>query len=160
MELYDERNPYDPENEQLHLIRKAGLARYTPQTYYDPTYWPFYKRPDNINQTLMVAASRKNKPKSIKLEEFLKKRRNEEREKQLILRQRDLIDEYKIDKKKNWELMKQNDNERFGRWYNATESMLVSYPIKKSLRNPKKMDFKEKKILIKNRLKKQNKNKT
>ena len=73
----------------------------------------------------------------------MKNRRQEEREKNLILGKRELIDEYKIDHQKNWALMRENEDDLFQDWYNKTEGNLYTYPIKKNDPKPYRLGFKE-----------------
>jgi hypothetical protein len=147
----DEKNLFDPDNEGLHEIRKARLARSTPSTYYDPTYWPFYRRPDGINKTLLEAAYQKTKPKAVRLQDYTRHLNDEEREKRMILGKWNFTDQFLMDKTKNWELTKENNNELFQDWYNNTVGWNPSYQIKKNDPNPyTPMKFKETTRKLKN----------
>lgn len=85
----------------------------------------------------------------MRLQDFMRGKYAEEKEKQLILGRLNLTDEYRIDKRKNWELMRENEDDLFEAWYNTTLGLLPSYPIKKNDPKSYTLKFKETKSKIK-----------
>lgn len=79
----------------------------------------------------------------MRLQDFMRGKYAEEKEKQLILGRLNLTDEYRIDKRKNWELMRENEDDLFQDWYNNTLGLSPSYPIKKNDPKSYTLKFKE-----------------
>lgn len=52
--------------------------------------------------------------------DFLRLNRKEEREKRLILGKADLLDELRVDRNKNWAVLRENEDDLFQKWYNKT----------------------------------------
>lgn len=85
--------------------------------------------------------------------DFLRLNRQEEREKQLILGKADLADELRIDRNKNWAVLRENEDDLFQKWYNETQApfdvpqraigklRFKQKKSKKSVRKPSKKQF-------------------
>lgn len=58
------------------------------------------------------------------LEDFINIQKKEEREKNLILGKSDLLDEFRLDKNKNWELLRESENHNFLKNYNESAAWL------------------------------------